>query len=137
MAEQQRVRDVLRGSSLQGAAPAARSDLFAALASMPSSGPPVRSSLPVSTGPTRREAIRWGAVSGVAVGATVLVTAWGVGGQVAVAGPPAVRPDRLMAQHTATAGELPFWGSTSSASSQEPDQAVEPAPARGRRPRRR
>ena len=28
------------------------------------------------------------------------------------AGPPAVRPDRLMAQHTATAGELPFWGST-------------------------
>jgi len=60
--------------------------------------------------------IRWGTVSGVAVGATVLATGWGVGGQVTVAGPPAVRPDRLMAQHTATAGELPFWGSTATGS---------------------
>jgi anti-sigma factor RsiW len=66
VAEQQRVRDVLRGSSLDGATPAARADLFAALASMPSVGPPVRSSLAVSTGPSRRDALRWGAVSGVA-----------------------------------------------------------------------
>ena len=117
VAEQQRVRDLLRGSSTGGATSGPRPDLLAALASMPVAGPPPPSRVAVAAGPSRREVIRWGTVSGVAVGATVLATVWGVGGQVAVAGPSAVRPDRLMAQHTATAGELPFWGSSATSAS--------------------
>ena len=55
-------------------------------------------------------------MAGVAAGATVLATAWGVGAPVAASGPPAVQPDRLLAQHTATAGALPFWGSSQAGS---------------------
>ncbi len=112
VAEQQRIRDLLRGTAtaVRWRRGVRLADFLAALAAMPVAGTPPRPPA-VAGGPSRTESVRWGAVAGVAAGATVLVTAWGVGGPVVAAGPPAVQPDRLLAQHTATAGALPFWGS--------------------------
>ncbi len=110
VAEQQRVRGRLRHAADPSGVGRPSSVLMAALASMPTTGPPTSRAVVVPDVTSQRVILRRGAVAGVAVGATVLATAWGVGGQIAVVGPPSAQPDRLSAQHAATAGELPFWG---------------------------
>lgn len=113
VAEQQRVRGRLRDAADPSGVGGPSSVLMAALASMPTTGPPSSRAVVVADLTSQRVILRRGAVAGVAVGATVLATAWGVGGQIAVVGPPAAQPDRLLAQHAATAGEIPFWGPSS------------------------
>ncbi|HYN66229.1 MAG TPA: zf-HC2 domain-containing protein [Ornithinibacter sp.] len=105
--EQRRVRDLLRGSTAQQVA--VDPSLLAALVSMPRDGvPPPHVVAPVASSRPRHLGL-WGSASGVAVGVTVLATAWAVGAPAAV-GAAAVPAERLVEQHDATAGELPFWG---------------------------
>lgn len=124
VAEQQRVRDLLRAAGRPPTQPP--TSLLAVLAAMPESGPPVRP-VPVAVPMPRARVARRAAVSCAALGATVLATAWVVGAPAAAAGPPAVPPSKLLAQHTATAGQLPFWGAGSRPVSATQPRAKEPA----------
>ncbi len=128
--EQIRVRDLLRGGdrATRGTAPVQPQDGFlAALAAMPSAGVPERPGSAVPPARSTRELTQRVAVSGVVAGLALVGVAWTVGGP-AGAEAAAVTPDRLSAQHAATAGNLPFWGSVG-----EPAARV-PAAENGSRP---
>ena len=110
VAEQRRVRDLLRGSTAREVA--VDPGLLAALVSMPQDGVPARPGALSAAPPQPRHLGLWGSASGVAVGVTVLATAWAVGAPAAI-GAAAVPAERLVEQHVVTAGELPFWGNAS------------------------
>jgi sigma-E factor negative regulatory protein RseB len=112
--EQIRVRDLLRGGdgATSQSAPLHPQDGFlAALAAMPSAGVPERRSAAVPPTHGRRELTQRVAVSGVVAGLALVGVAWSVGG-VSGTETVAVTPDSLSVQHAATAGDLPFWGSS-------------------------
>ncbi len=113
------VRDLLRETSRDHEPPPAASGFLDALAAMPVAGVPKPIVDPSAGQRTVASAVRRGVVSGVAISVALMATAWAVGSETDAA-PLVASPERLAAQHEATAGEIPFWGSQPSSASGAP-----------------